>query len=66
MRQSRVEVVDAERDVVVTMSRDDYFVFRSLIAETVFFGDPRDFQTRTGVTTEEAQELLKKLTDIGA
>ncbi|GAA3690346.1 hypothetical protein GCM10022399_02580 [Terrabacter ginsenosidimutans] len=66
MQESNVAVVDQGQEVVITMTRDDYFLVRSLIAETVFLGDPRDFQTRLGATVEKAQELLRGLPDIGA
>lgn len=63
---SNVDVEDRGDRVAVTVTRDDYFLVRSLIAEVLLQADVRDFQTRNGVTIEEVEELLRSLPDIGA
>ncbi len=56
-----MNVEDCGSDIVVSMTRDEYALVISLIGEALETGDPRDFETRVGASTEGVSELLRTL-----
>jgi hypothetical protein len=59
-----VDVEDRNEQVVVTMSRDEFFLIQSLMMEALETGDDRGFETRVGATKADVRSLIGKLPDL--
>ncbi len=59
-----MQVDDQGVQVVVTMSREEFFLVQSLMSEAVETGDDCDFDTRVGASRDEVRALLKRLPDL--
>ncbi|NUS72392.1 MAG: hypothetical protein HOQ05_03195 [Corynebacteriales bacterium] len=59
-----MRVEDFDSEVVVTMTRGEFFLMRSLMMEAVELGDDWDFRIRVGATKDEVLSILDGLPDL--
>jgi len=59
-----MRVADHGAEIVVTVSRNEFFLIQSLMSEALETGDDRDFDTRVGATKEEVRSLLRTIPDL--
>lgn len=56
-----MQIEDNGDTITVSMTRDEYFLVKSLMSEAHETGDVRDFQTRMGATMDEVASLVDSM-----
>ncbi|GAA2233259.1 hypothetical protein GCM10010232_19950 [Streptomyces amakusaensis] len=59
-----MQVDDHGAEVVVTMTREEFFLSVSLMSEALETGDDRDFETRVGASKDAVRALLRSFPDL--